>query len=139
MYISHLYWYILFPFFSEGFIQVFCSIFYWNVIFFLIYMISSQFLEYINHISVVYCLIFSSIPWLTFFLLLMVYLMKSSKFYHNPVYFSFSLWLVLIVYCIRSLCLPQRHTFLCYLLEMLLFHLLYTDLQSSGIFTYCVR
>ena len=81
--------------------------------FFLIYMISLQFLEYINHISVVYYLIFSSISWLTFFffLLLVVYLMKSSKFYHNPISFSFSLWLVLIVYYIKKSLLTTKTYF----------------------------
>lgn len=39
----------------------------------------------------------------------------------------------------NSLCLPQRYTFLCYLLEMLLFYILYVGVQSIGIFVYCVR
>ena len=37
--------------------------------------------------------------------------MKSSKFYHNPVYFSFSLWLVLIVYCIKKSLLTTKTYF----------------------------
>ena len=32
----------------------------------------------------------------------MVYLTKSSKFYHSPIYLSFSLWLVLIMYCMKK-------------------------------------